>query len=496
MSLPDPARLEAALAATRPAAATRRLGPFLRRDRAGGGRRVSAATAVGNPGQAAMGAAPLFRLRPGQGGPDARIADRGLRRVDPTLLLAVPAARPAAPPLPRTVIPAEAPLAVMAGLWAEGGTGPEQLAVMARVAARRTFLPARENDRPAGAAVCAVAGDIAMPHALQVAPRCRRRGVAARLLRWAALWAAVLGAGVLLPAAARAAITLPAGAERTGERQSPWADIDLPAGPWRPEGTATRRAEGTLSLSAWRMPLPEGGTLALIAPLRDQLRAGGFAIVYDCAARACGGFDFRFLLELLPEPAMHVDLGDFRYLLAERGPPDGPQTLVAVVASRSRSQGHVQITEVAAAPPVTADAARPPPGPAPGPTPPPDSLGALLEAEGRVALDDLTFESGATRLGPGPFPSLVALAAYLAADPARRVVLVGHSDATGSLAANVALSRQRAQAVVERLATAHGVSRAQIAAEGVGFLAPRATNLTEAGRTLNRRVEAVLASTR
>jgi OOP family OmpA-OmpF porin len=34
-----------------------------------------------------------------------------------------------------------------------------------------------------------------------------------------------------------------------------------------------------------------------------------------------------------------------------------------------------------------------------------------------------------------------------------------------------------------------------VMADGVGFLAPRASNLTEEGRNANRRVEAVLIST-
>ena len=35
----------------------------------------------------------------------------------------------------------------------------------------------------------------------------------------------------------------------------------------------------------------------------------------------------------------------------------------------------------------------------------------------------------------------------------------------------------------------------QIRADGVGFLAPRASNLTDSGRTQNRRVEVILTST-
>lgn len=215
---------------------------------------------------------------------------------------------------------------------------------------------------------------------------------------------------------------------------------------------------------------------------------------------------------------MHVDLGDFRYLAAEA---EDAGTLVALLVSRSRGAGHVQLTRIDPAPPPSlpgggpatppppavdrpqpaegGDGLRPLPRPAVPPAtvtgpaaPSPDAFGRQIEADGAVALEDLAFEAGAARLGPGPFASLAALAAFLAADPARRIVLVGHSDATGSLAANIALSRQRAQAVAERLVAAHGTAPAQVSAEGVGYLAPRDSNLTPAGRARNRRVEAVL----
>jgi OOP family OmpA-OmpF porin len=76
------------------------------------------------------------------------------------------------------------------------------------------------------------------------------------------------------------------------------------------------------------------------------------------------------------------------------------------------------------------------------------------------------------------------------------VVLVGHTDASGGLAGNTALSRARAASVRDRLMAEYAVPAAQITAEGVGYLAPRATNKTEDGRARNRRVEAILTSTR
>jgi OOP family OmpA-OmpF porin len=76
------------------------------------------------------------------------------------------------------------------------------------------------------------------------------------------------------------------------------------------------------------------------------------------------------------------------------------------------------------------------------------------------------------------------------------VALVGHTDALGSLAGNTDLSRARAVSVRERLIAEYAVPAAQLTAEGVGYLAPRATNQTEDGRARNRRVEAIVTSTR
>ncbi|MCL4188244.1 MAG: GNAT family N-acetyltransferase [Rhodobacteraceae bacterium] len=214
MSVPDATRIEAALEATWPAAATRRVGAFTFRDGRGGGKRVSAATAGGLPATAeieaalaafaAAGLPALFRLRPGQEALDAALAARGLAPADPTLLLAAPVAAVAAPPAFLTVLPAEAPLAVMAELWAEGGTGPERLQVMARAAGPKTALLAREDDRPAGAAFVALDREVAMVHALAVLPRFRRRGIAERLVRGAAHWAAGRGATAIAVATVEA----------------------------------------------------------------------------------------------------------------------------------------------------------------------------------------------------------------------------------------------------------------------------------------------------
>ena len=69
--------------------------------------------------------------------------------------------------------------------------------------------------------------------------------------------------------------------------------------------------------------------------------------------------------------------------------------------------------------------------------------------------------------------------------------MVGHTDNQGGLDYNMDLSRRRAGAVVAALTEQHGIAADRLRPAGVGPLAPAATNDTEEGRSLNRRVELV-----
>jgi OOP family OmpA-OmpF porin len=332
----------------------------------------------------------------------------------------------------------------------------------------------------------------------------------ARALMLALLAGAALSA--FAPSATRAEnplqLALPQGAAVSASRDAAASSLEFPTGPWQPGGGPTRHLEGNRSDTAWRLRANQATTLQILAPLRDQIEAAGYGVLFECETEGCGGFDFRFALNILPEPEMHVDLADFRYLAARRG-----NSWLGLVVSRSSESGFVHLSTMLAeeitlaeprnelaAPPGATASAPPSPGTPTGTALPPLSgaapaqIGAQLEAAGSVALDDLVFESGRADLGGGEFASLKALAAYLQAEPGATVVLVGHTDAMGSLAGNIALSQRRAEAVRKRLVD-YGAPSAQLSAEGAGWLAPRASNLTDAGREKNRRVEAILTST-
>ncbi|WP_240790380.1 OmpA family protein [Rhodobacter sp. SY28-1] len=311
---------------------------------------------------------------------------------------------------------------------------------------------------------------------------------------------AILSVLILSLATPAAALTLelPARVLAEESRSEVPGSYDLPIAAFDGSTVPSRVVEGALDQRAFRLEAGGITTLAVLAPLRDQVTAAGYEIIFECEARSCGGFDFRFGTDVMPEPDMHVDLSDYRFLSAVSG-----EEAVSILVSRSASAGYVQITRVSKAPltaPVTQTVVDLPDevtAPAPVVTPSDDSgLAQALDQTGVAVLDDLVFASGAATLTEGDYPSLAAVAAWLEANPEGTVALVGHTDASGSLAGNIALSERRAEAVAEVLIDTYGADRARVIAKGVGFLAPRATNQTEEGRQKNRRVEVIVTSTR
>lgn len=289
-------------------------------------------------------------------------------------------------------------------------------------------------------------------------------------------------------------LDLPGNARLQTEEKLALGSYDLPTGAFSNGQVPGVTVEGEVLRQAWQFDAPGLSTLQILVPLREQLTVDGFSILFECNTNTCGGFDFRFGINVMDAADMYVDLGDFRYLAAKADRADGPE-YVSLLVSRSSLLGFLQITRIgpATGTPAIVTVAQPPIRLAGAP--PSGDFAARIEADGRVILSDLTFETGSAQLGPGPFASLRTLADYLLANPSRRVALVGHTDSQGALDANIALSKRRAGSVLERLVSDYAIPRSQLAAEGMGFLSPVASNLTAQGRDLNRRVEVIMTST-
>lgn len=102
---------------------------------------------------------------------------------------------------------------------------------------------------------------------------------------------------------------------------------------------------------------------------------------------------------------------------------------------------------------------------------------------------DFSFDVGRADIKPQMRPVLDELSRNL--DPGVRLTVVGHTDATGSDAVNNPLSLDRAESVRDYLAV-RGVASPRVTVLGRGSHEPVASNATDAGRAMNRRVEIFL----
>ena len=97
---------------------------------------------------------------------------------------------------------------------------------------------------------------------------------------------------------------------------------------------------------------------------------------------------------------------------------------------------------------------------------------AVLKPEGKAKLDDLVGKIQGINL--------------------EVIIAVGHTDSVGTDAYNQKLSERRAAAVRDVLVKQYGVSASRVSSVGYGESRPVADNATEAGRAVNRRVEAAV----
>ncbi|NLT55779.1 MAG: OmpA family protein [Actinomycetales bacterium] len=121
--------------------------------------------------------------------------------------------------------------------------------------------------------------------------------------------------------------------------------------------------------------------------------------------------------------------------------------------------------------------------------------GARASGKERVDLDtDVLFAFGSAKLSGKAGKAIDAAVEVLKAQPKRKLAVYGHTDGVGSDAANLALSKKRAEAVRAALAKKLG-SGWSFEVKGFGETKPIAAEKTDkgqdypAGRALNRRVE-------
>ncbi len=114
-----------------------------------------------------------------------------------------------------------------------------------------------------------------------------------------------------------------------------------------------------------------------------------------------------------------------------------------------------------------------------------------IEEGSSIVLKNIFFEFNKTTLLPASFEELDKVASFIVNNDIHMVEIGGHTDIEGSEAYNLKLSEGRAKAVVEYLKK-KGIQPERMIATGYGKSKPIDSNLTDAGRAQNRRVEFTL----
>jgi outer membrane protein OmpA-like peptidoglycan-associated protein len=249
---------------------------------------------------------------------------------------------------------------------------------------------------------------------------------------------------------------------------------------------ATLPLEGTITRISYRAPA-DRSVLEVFRNYENALKAAGFEPVFACERKDCGGRNFN---AVMASGFLYSLFGEYqaeqRYLAAKLSRPEG-DVYAAVYAVMNKSGGGpnkdrvmLQLDVVELKPMeqrmVLVKAA---------------DIERDLASAGRVAIYGILFDLDKDTMRPDSKPQLDEIGALLKRNPGLKVLVVGHTDAQGTLEYNSDLSLRRARSIAKVLISDYGVDAGRLTPIGVGMAAPLATNRTAEGRAKNRRVELV-----
>ena len=114
-----------------------------------------------------------------------------------------------------------------------------------------------------------------------------------------------------------------------------------------------------------------------------------------------------------------------------------------------------------------------------------------LMSEGKISTNGILFDSGSANIKPQSYGIIRQISQVLMQDGTMRLNIIGHTDADGDEAANLKLSKARAEAVKNALITIYKISTDRLQTDGKGESEPVGDNNTTDGKAQNRRVEFV-----
>lgn len=259
---------------------------------------------------------------------------------------------------------------------------------------------------------------------------------------------------------------------------------------------ASQKIEGKLARILYVAPA-EVGTLEVERNYEDALTAAGFTVLFKCDKTDCGtdgtfstfAKNYRNARDFgdansVPYALSSTD--EQRYVAAVKKSDNG-DVYVDVFSAignssvlnslQNRAMTEVEVVELKgmANSMVKVDS---------------DAIAKALENDGKIALDNIYFDTGKATLKPQSADTIAQIAKALAAHAELKVEVGGHTDNTGTPATNLNLSQRRAESVMAAL-VAGGIDASRLSAKGYGDTKPVVGNDSDANRAKNRRVELV-----
>jgi len=118
-----------------------------------------------------------------------------------------------------------------------------------------------------------------------------------------------------------------------------------------------------------------------------------------------------------------------------------------------------------------------------------EDLRSKLLKDGKFSTTGILFDSGSEVIKPESYGTLKKIADALQAESNMNIKIVGHTDADGSDASNLELSKKRAASVMNTLVDEFGIASSRLETDGMGESEPVGDNGTTEGKAQNRRVE-------
>jgi len=116
---------------------------------------------------------------------------------------------------------------------------------------------------------------------------------------------------------------------------------------------------------------------------------------------------------------------------------------------------------------------------------------SVINSSGRYVSHGILFDTNSDHLKPESAAAIQTIAKALDTNPALKLLIEGHTDSVGNAAANLDLSKRRAEAVKAVLVSQFSVDASRLTTNGLGATKPMDSNDTPQGRAQNRRVEFV-----